>query len=192
MKLQAVLLGLGLVGCVVTLDHVKSPGNSDDDRMLSGHRKLTRTQACMPNCWDNSKYVSPCTKPNETLCLCDDAQFQNVGRLFIRNTLPNLKPMTDPFQSWFSNASTPSALQPSSALPCTTLYPLAEAPILRHLMPYHPSSVTRACEGEASQLLALLPATSRYQLLTQWRVVQSAYQPSIVLASLGAPVSSPQ
>ncbi len=146
----------------------------------------------MPKCWDNSKYVSSCTKLNETLCLCDDAHFQNVGKLFIRNFLHNLGPMTDHFQRWFSNAFTPSAPQHSSALPYTTLYRLAEAPMLKPLMPFHPSSVIRACESEASQLLALLPAMPRHQLPTPWHVVQPAHQPLIVLASLEALAFSPQ
>lgn len=52
-------------------------------------------QACMPKCWDNSRYVSPCTTLHETLCLCEDARFQNVGRLFIRDTLPPFSFVTD-------------------------------------------------------------------------------------------------
>lgn len=39
---------------------------------------LTRKQGCVSKCWDNSKYVSTCSKDNETQCLCEDAEFQSV------------------------------------------------------------------------------------------------------------------
>ena len=40
----------------------------------------TEIQGCLPRCWDNSQYVATCNVANETPCLCEDSQFQNVGK----------------------------------------------------------------------------------------------------------------
>lgn len=44
--------------------------------------------ACVPKCWENSKYVSNC--PGSAKCLCDDAQFQAVQSFsFITESPPS-------------------------------------------------------------------------------------------------------
>lgn len=60
MKPQTMILfGIGLLHSVIGLKTLESPG-------------------CVSKCWDNSKYVSTCSKDNETQCLCEDAEFQSV------------------------------------------------------------------------------------------------------------------
>lgn len=78
MKLLSVFLGLELVQCVVGFEYVHPPGISDR-HTCSGVSSTDISAACVSKCWDNSKYVSSCTGANETMCLCQDADFQNVG-----------------------------------------------------------------------------------------------------------------
>lgn len=59
MKLQAMLVGLGLLHIVVGFDSQQSPD-------------------CVSRCWNNSKYVSTCLEADGNLCLCEDDEFQNV------------------------------------------------------------------------------------------------------------------
>ena len=80
MKLQAVLVGLGLLHVVMGSGNQQSPGKLFRIKHLSNILKiLTSTLECVSRCWNNSKYVSTCVEGDGNLCLCEDDEFQSVG-----------------------------------------------------------------------------------------------------------------
>ena len=80
MKLQAVLVGLGLLHIVIGFGSQQSPGKLVQYQTLLHLLKiLIATLDCLSRCWNNSKYVSTCLEANGNQCLCKDDEFQNVG-----------------------------------------------------------------------------------------------------------------
>lgn len=135
---------------------------------------LIRAQGCVSNCWDNSKYVSTCTKGNETLCLCKDAHFQNVGNLRILGI--SICSYDAKSSRSSSNVSTPNARPLNSALLYTTLLRLALSPTKTFLASCLLSFVTKVYANAEVQPLGLLLAMFLHQRSTRLRVAQSVLQ----------------
>ena len=79
MKLQAVLVGLGLLHIVMGFGSQQSPGKLFEKIFLHLLKILIAKPDCVSRCWNNSKYVSTCLEADGNQCLCEDDEFQNVG-----------------------------------------------------------------------------------------------------------------
>ena len=79
MKPQTIIfLVFGLFQSAVGLKAPDSPGIIFLFPISPRQSTLMSKQACMSQCWNNTKFVSACAEANKAQCLCTDAGFQSV------------------------------------------------------------------------------------------------------------------